>query len=360
MERVLMYKANYLAEVSGYEVCIITSEQKGRSSFFPFSPKIRFIDLGVNYEDDQNRSLWIRLLLKRLKMIKHRKRLNSLLHKELPDICISMFDRDMGFLYKINDGSKKILEYHFSKNVKLIEARNGVLRFLQRIRIAGWRRVVQKYDRFVVLTEEDRKAWGNIHNICVIPNFLTGLPPQVSSLTEKRVLGIGRLCYQKGFDYLVKSWEIVHKHFPEWKLYIYGDGEKREELSLLVERYGLKGCVFLMPATMDIGKEYMHSSVYVMTSRYEGLPMVLLEAMSYGLPVVSFACPCGPSDLIDDSVGCLVPVGDTVRLSEKLMNLLADEEKRAELGRNARAIATHYLQPEVMKMWDELFCSVLL
>ena len=120
MERVLMNKANYLVDVLGYEVLIVTTEQKGRAIFFRFSQHIRFIDLNINYDNDKNKALWVRMLKKQIKQRIHKKRLDKLLKMERPDICISMFDRDASFLYKIKDGSKKILEYHFSKNVKLI------------------------------------------------------------------------------------------------------------------------------------------------------------------------------------------------------------------------------------------------
>lgn len=359
MERILMNKANYLADILGYEVCIVTTEQKGRPRFFPFSSKICFVDLDINYDNDRNRSLLIRLLLKNLKMIVHRKRLERLLREKTPDICISMFDRDMGFLYKIKDGSKKILEYHFSKNVKLIEARNGLFRFFQRLRVCNWKRIVQKYDRFVVLTNEDRNAWGNIRNICVIPNFLTELPEKVSLLEEKRVISVGRLSYQKGFDYLLKSWVLVHLSCPAWKLYIFGDGDKKEDLIQQIGKYGLSDCVALMPPTANVADEYLHSSLYAMCSRYEGLPMVLLEAMSFGLPVVSFMCPCGPSDVMDNSCGSLVPLGDVETFARELIEWMKNDEKRKSAGKRSREIVKQYLKPEIMKQWEKLFCSLV-
>ena len=354
MERILMYKANYFADVLGYEVCIVTTEQRGRTNFFTFSPKIRFFDLGINYDEDKNKPFVLRLLLQLLKKRKHKKSLHELLIREQADVCISMFGQEMDFLYKISDKSKKILEYHFSKNIKLIEAPNQLIYFLQKIRLCYWQRIVQKYSHFVVLTEEDKQAWGDLSNICAIPNFLTELPVQEAMLTSKRVISVGRLEYQKGFDYLIRSWSVVHHNYPDWQLYIFGDGEKREELEKLVRQFGLMDVVFLKASTKNIGKEYLESSVYAMTSRYEGLPMVLLEAMSYGLPIVSFTCPCGPKDVVKDSFGSLLPVGDVDVFARELMRWIDNYEKRQKAGRIARCTAKNYLQSEVMKKWEFL------
>ncbi|MEG2556598.1 MAG: glycosyltransferase family 4 protein [Odoribacter sp.] len=355
MERVLMYKANYLADVLGYKVGFVTTEQKGRASFFTFSSKIDFFDLGINYDEDKDKNLVLRFFLKLLKKRKHQRYLHELLVREQPDICVSMFDRDMDFLYKIEDGSKKILEYHFSKNFKLIEATNPIIYFFQKIRIWNWGKIIQKYACFVVLTEEDKKAWGDFHNICVIPNFLTALPKDLAALVSKRVISVGRLENQKGFDYLIKTWSIVCEIYPDWSLCIFGDGDKRKELEHLVSQFGLENSVFLKEPTSDIKNEYLQSSVYAMCSRYEGLPMVLLEAMSYGLPIVSFTCPCGPRDVVKESFGSLVPVGDIDSFAGELMAWMASYEKRCMAGKNARHAAEHYLESEVMMRWERLF-----
>ncbi len=359
MERVLMNKANYLADVLGYDVLIVTTEQKGRLAFFRFSQRIRFADLNINYEKDSDKPLWLRMLKKKKKAVVHRRRLEELLNAERPDICISMFDRDVGFLYKIKDGSKKILEYHFSKNVKLIEAGNFLIRWIQKMRISSWERMVQKYDRFVVLTEEDKQAWGNLRNIAVIPNALSAFPVETASLEEKRVLSVGRLSYQKGFDRLIDAWKIVNSFFPDWQLHIRGDGDKREELQEQITDLGLDNSVRLLPAISNIGAEYLQSSIYVMSSRYEGMPMVLLEAMSYGLPVVSFACLCGPKDVISDgSDGLLCEDGNIKELANAVLILIRNAEQRKAMGREARMKSLQFSQKEIMRLWEKMFVEI--
>lgn len=359
MERVLMNKANYLADVLGYEVLIVTTDRKGRIPFFTFSSNIRIIDLGINYINDKNNPLWIRLLKKQRKLFIHRKRLEALLKKERPDICISMFDMDAGFLYKIKDGSKKVLEYHFSKNAKIIEATNPIVQWAQKLRIQRWTEMVQKYNYFVVLTEEDKEAWGNLSNIVVIPNALSSFPTEIASLNEKTVLSVGRISYQKGFDRLIKAWEIVHKSHPEWKLRIRGNGNK-EQLLQQIATLELDDSIQILPATSEIDTEYLNSSIYVMSSRYEGFPMVLLEAMSYGLPIASFSCPCGPKDIITHGIdGLLCEDGDIEELARTILLLIEDRSLREKIGRAAKQRSLDFSAEKIMKMWENLFVELM-
>ena len=344
-----MNKANYLADVLGYDVLIVTTEQKGRLAFFRFSQRIRFADLNINYEKDSDKPLWLRMLKKKKKAVVHRRRLEELLNAERPDICISMFDRDVGFLYKIKDGSKKILEYHFSKNVKLIEAGNFLIRWIQKMRISSWERMVQKYDRFVVLTEEDKLSWHQLSNVSVIPNFIH-LTPESSSFSRKELLSIGRLSYQKGFDRLIKAFKIVHETYPEWKLIIYGDGEEKDKLLGLIEEYNLVSFVVIHRPVKNVEEIYCNSSCFVLTSRYEGLPMVLLEAMSYGLPIISYDCKCGPKDLINNGLnGFLVPEGNIEELANTIMKLISNRDTMIEMGRNAKVESQQYEREAVLK-----------
>ena len=358
MERVLMQKTNHFIEL-GYQVVIVTTEQKGRPCYFQFSDKICFYDLGINYQDDICKKFVHREVLKMWKKYKHRKALSGIVKKERPDVCISMFDMDVEFLWSIKDKCKKILEFHFSRNFKLISSKNKWMYFFQKLRLVFWKKIISKYDRFIVLTEEDKKAWGNMSNIEVIPNFIPIIPSAKSDLTQKVVISVGRLCEQKGFDYLIRSWSIVHDSYPEWKLYIWGEGEKRTELEYLIDKYNLSKVVFLKGLTKSISSEYLKSSIYAMTSRYEGLPMVSLEAMSYGLPVVSFECPCGPKDLIKDSFGKLIPNGNIDLFAASLMFYISNIDKRKEAGVAASKEALKYEKSELMKKWIDMLDALL-
>lgn len=359
MERVLANKANYWVEYYHYDVCIITTGQQKKTNFYSFSPQIRFIDLNVNYGSTADRNIWVKIFCRGWRKLKHRYRLNRILQQENADVCISMFGGEMSFLPQLKDGSKKILEYHFSKQAKIINARHPFLAFLQKIRIKRWSKLIRRYHAFVVLTEEDKQAWGSYLNIYVIPNALYRLPGSVAKLTSKRVISVGRLTYQKGFDRLIQAWSRLYKQYPDWQLYIFGDGPERSTLEALVHKLRLEDVVFLSPPTTQIEKEYLKSSLYVMSSRYEGFPMVLLEAMSYGLPIVSFNCPCGPAELVQDTFGYLVRDGDISQLSQQLKKLMENLPLRKEFGKNASLAVQNYGQPEIMQKWNDLLISVL-
>lgn len=354
MERVLMTKANYLTDRVGHEVFIVTSQQHGRSSFFSFSDRIKFYDLGINYDEDAHRNLFVRTSLKWYKMNRHRKLLSDYLNEVKPDIVVSMFDYEFCFLHKIKDGSKKVLEFHFCKRQKIIEAQNFLMRLIQRMRIYGWRRKIAKYDKFVVLTEEDKMDWGCISNIVVIKNPIMGIPKEKSNYEERKILSIGRISFQKGFDRLVKVWALVAPKYPDWELVIRGGGDS-SGLQKQVDELGISDSISIKPATTSISDEYLSSSILVMTSRYEGLPMVLMEAMSYGLPVIAFSFHCGPKDLISPAWGSIVPDGDIKSFALELMAWMNDEERRRLAGDQARSYISQFTQDKVLLEWIDLF-----
>ena len=366
MERILSYKVNYLAERMGYEVVVITTEGKGIVPYFSFSSKIRFVELDINYGALRNYSVFAKFFAFMRKIFLHRRCLSNVLYRERADIVISMFGNEKSFLYKLHDGSKKIVEIHFSKFFRMQQERVGVWKYVDKVR--SWRDAahIRRYDRFVVLTREDRDYWGTTYgNIVVIPNFVPHFPDDLAPLTNKRVIAVGRVQYQKGYDRLLDAWEIVSKEVSDWRLDIFG-GTSPAEPGLLdvlrdrVSRKGIEGSVEFHPPTQEIEYEYMKSSLLVLSSRYEGLPMVLIEAMSYGIPPVAFACKCGPRDVIADGEnGLLVEEGDVPGLAKALLRAMKDEDLRKCLGRGARERSLQYTADEVMGQWIRLFQLVL-
>lgn len=355
MERVITNKANYLAG-KGYEVLIITTEQKGRPSFFSLHSAIRTLDLGINYSDDINKNIFLKAICFLWKRHKHLSALKKSLIAESPDITISTFGTEVTFLHKIQDGSKKIVEIHFSKYFRLQYDRKGLWRWVDRLRSWQDEKLVSHYDKFVVLTNEDKGYWENCANITVIPNFITSIPLVQSNVENRICLAVGRLSYQKGFDSLIKIWSIVHKRFPDWQLHIYGSGELQENLYSLIGELKLNGIVRIFSPTRNIGEVYIGSSLLLMSSHYEGLPMVLLEAFSYGLPVVSFACKCGPKDLIEDGVnGFLVAEGDIESFADRVSILMGTDSLRKQMGQAAYLSSLEYTEDKIMSKWIHLF-----
>ena len=358
MERVLANKANYLTG-HGYEVVIVTTDQQGLPPFFPLAEQIRCIDLGINYEENNGKSFANKLLHYPLKQYRHQKRLAAILKREKPDITVSMFCNDAGFITRINDGSKKVLEIHFSKFKRLQYNRKGLWRLADLWRSKQDEKTVRRFDKFVVLTEEDKGYWGNLPNITVIPNANTFATSQAAALENKKVIAIGRYTYQKGFERLIEAWNILSPGFPGWKLDIIGNGEERDKLQDLIHAYHLDGQVTLVSPTKSIDKVYLDASVLVMSSRYEGLPMVLLEAQAFGLPIVSFACKCGPKDIVaNGETGFLVEENDIEGLARQLVKVMKDKNLRKQMGRKAKEASLRYAEDAVMAKWTALFDSL--
>ena len=355
MERVLTNKANYLAR-HGYEIVVVTTDQRGKQPFFPLEPSIRCIDLGINYDENNGKSFLNKLLHYPVKQALHRKRLKAVLKKERPNVTVSMFNNDAGFIPGIKDGSAKLLEIHFSKFKRLQYGRKGLWRLADRWRSKQDERTVRKFDRFVVLTEEDKAYWGNLPNIMVIPNAISGIPAGTALLENKRVIAVGRYTFQKGFERLVDAWHLLASRFPDWKLDIIGDGEERPLLEQRIRSYGLERQVTLTRPTQEIGKVYMEASILASSSRYEGLPMVLLEAQAFGLPIVAFQCKCGPKDIVSDGMnGYLVPEGDTAGMAQRLETLMKDEDLRKRMGLKAKESASRFNEEAIMEKWMNTF-----
>lgn len=358
MERIITAKANSFAKM-GHNIIIVTTEQKNRSPFFPLHQSIKTIDFNINYSDDKDKNIFFKAISFLRKRHKHRRLLTEYLVSLSPDITISTFGTEASFLYKIQDKSKKVLEIHFSKYFRYQYDRKGLWRVVDIYRSKQDVRLIPHYDKFVVLTNEDKKYWGNFSNIEVIPNFITSVPNIKSKLENKVCLAVGRLSYQKGFDRLIAVWKIVHSKFPEWQLQIYGSGELYDTLQNMIVEDRLTECVHINPPTSQIGLVYQESSVFLLTSHYEGLPMVLLEAFSYGLPVVSFACKCGPKDLIKDGInGFLVAEGDIESFTDKVSKILYDESLRKQMGSSAFQSALEYTESKIMPKWIQLFESL--
>lgn len=358
MERVLANKANYLAE-HGYEVMIVTTDQRGEAPFFRLDERIKCYDIGINYEENNGGSFFNKLIHYPGKQLRHRKRLTALLKREKPDITISMFCNDVSFMPDIKDGGKKVLEIHFSKFKRIQYGRKGLWKLADKWFSRQDEKWVRRFDKFVVLTEEDRTYWGNIDNITVIPNARTFTPDHMADMESRKVIAVGRYTFQKGFDRLVEAWRLVVSEFPDWKLEIIGDGEDRNLLKSMIERYGLEDSLSLVPTNSEIEKHYLDSSVYVMTSRYEGLPMVLLEAQAFGLPIVSFRCKCGPADVVEDGrTGFLVAEGDVEAFAMQLKKVMADVDLRRKMSENALVASQRFAVEPVMTRWGELFKSL--
>lgn len=363
VERVLTLKANYFAEHFGYDITIILTEGKDKPLFYPLSDRIKIVNLDVNFEE-----LWTCSFVKKVfvylsKQRIFKKRLTAELMRIRPDITVSLLRREINFINDIKDGSKKIGELHVNRaNYRNFE--EGDANFIKNLFAKFWMRSLvshlKQLDKFIVLTEEDKASWTELSNVEVIPDPLAFDVAEVSPLKAKRVIAVGRYVYQKGFDLLLQAWAKIEKQFPDWELAIYGMGDRSpyddlaKQLGVDMNRCHLNG------STQNIRKEYLESSLFVFSSRFEGFGMVLIEAMACGLPVVSFDCPCGPKDIVSqDEDGLLVPSGDIDKLANAMSQLMDSYELRHQMAKNAIGNVRRFQIDEIADRWQLLFEDVL-
>ena len=364
MERVLLNKIGWLRRNTEWEILVVTTDQKGRDLFFPLPEGVRMVDLGVNYSDDNGKSFICKVAGYFRRRRLHRKRLTELLMAERPDVVDCLYPGECSFVPDIRDGSRKVMELHQSKMFHYQYNRSGLLGLADRYRARTDERLVRRFDRFVVLTEEDAQMWGEIPGMRVIPNaakdICDGMRPNagVASLDVRRVIAVGRLDYQKGFDRLIDAWALVRKdgRFAGWRLDIFGQGEWKEMLQRKIRTLGVGDSARLNAPVKDIAAEYKVSSMLVMSSHYEGFPMVMVEAMSAGLPVVTFDYKCGPKDIIDDGRnGLLVKEGDIRGLADAMMSLMASPATLRRMSVEARKVTERCSEEKVMGMWVRLY-----
>ena len=360
VERVLTLKANYFAEHYDYDITIILTERKDKPCAYPLSNKVTLINLDINFEELWNCSFIRKVFLYLKKQRIYKRKLKKELMRIRPDITDSLLRREINFLTDIKDGSIKIGELHVNRlNYRNFETNdtNFVKALFSRLWMYSLIRHIKRLKRFVVLTEEDKENWPELDNVVAIPNPISFDTDCVSPLETKRVLAVGRYAYQKGYDMLLKAWAVVEKKCPEWELDIYGQGERDPYLKMANDLQ-LKKC-HINGSVLNIKEKYLSSSVFVISSRFEGLSMSLLEAMSFGLAVVSFACPCGFRDVITNGVnGVLVPKDNVEMLAEQIVTVLRNPDLIKELGKNARLRSQDFRLAVLAEKWKLLFESL--
>lgn len=362
MERILTDKMNYLADVLNHEVYLITYEQGDHPLSFPLSSLVKHIDIDVLFYAKWRYRFFVRLWHYCRMRKRFKERFYALLRQIQPDIMVSTI-YSLPLLDMIVNApiqSKRILETHITKRV-LSKAKEFF-----RFSLLYWggkmydfyvMRQIRKFDVVVTLTHQDELLWKRkAKTVVSIPNVLTFYPSESSDLEAKKVISVGRLVSQKGYDLLIDVWKLVNEKYSDWELHIWGNGSDKEVLLQRITQANLEHSLFLHPATPDIYTQYLSHSIYVMSSRYEGFGLVLIEAMSCGLPCVSFDCPSGPSEIIGNNQdGYLVENGNVQDMAERICCLIENKEVRKQMGKVARKKALSYLKESVMPQWNNLF-----
>ncbi|EMH3045822.1 glycosyltransferase family 4 protein [Campylobacter jejuni] len=217
------------------------------------------------------------------------------------------------------------------------------------------------FHNIITLSSKELEQWKKRHkNIYTIPNFLPCIPSKKTNYRQKNILSIGRFTQDdlKGFLRLIEIWNIIqnNKKYQEWTLTIIGEGENKEKIQTKIQDNNLENSIKIKPFTQDIEKEYLNASIFVMCSYYEGFPMVLIEALSFGLPLVAFNIKTGPSDIIDDGEnGYLIPDNDLLSFAQKTKILIENENLRANMGEKAKQKAIkNFSEKTVMLKWEKI------
>lgn len=347
LERVLSIKASYLADKLGYQVHILTLNNIGQSLFYTFSPNIILHTITVQGNPLQYAKNYYQGIRSMIALIQPNR--------------ISVCDDGLkGFFIPRIIGCKIpiIYERHVSKE---IEMHHGFSFFRKNFIKMKWQMMeylAKDFNAFIVLTDGNKKEWSSLKNLRVIPNPLSFYPNQSSNLENKKVIAVGKQSYQKGYDLLLQAWQIVHNQHPDWHLEIYGKKEMNENLDTKAKKLGINKSVSLLDPEKNIQEKYLDCSIYVMSSRYEGFGMVLIEAMACGVPCVSFNCNYGPADIItNDEDGFVVEKENYKALAFKMVLLIEDKPLREQMGQLAKNNVKRFLPQTVLMEWDRLFKS---
>lgn len=352
IEKALSQKANYLADVDGDEVYVLTHNQGEKPAVYPFSDKIQFLDLGINYVE--GRSYFHPKNL--LKARKHKAALKRALKQIQPDIVISCsFGPNFYFLPEVEKQIPKVKEFHGSRYFSSKQPPN----FKQKLQVAKRLKAESQYDAIIVLNE-DEKPYYNSSKITVIPNP-TEWVEYSSDLTSKKVLAAGRISPVKNFGELIEIWKTVAEDFPDWELHIFGEDYLNTQVQLekMRNELGLENAVKFKGTSTDMEKTMRDYSIYAMTSKTECFPMILLESLSMGIPILTYNSPTGPKYIVTDGEDAfLVPYKNKEIFIDKLKELMRDDNLRIQMGKKGRQNAKRFEISVVMKQWKDLFLSL--
>lgn len=356
LERVLTDKMNWLAAQDGLEVCVVTTEQGNHPLAFQLDGRVVHSDLGVAFHRQYRVRAWLRpfvvMQLHRL----YRRRLKEKLQELRPDILVCVRLSLLRDVLRVKGGTPVIFESHASRRSSRFEG-DGLLR---RLRVSCQQLGVKRVDRVVALTEGDAAEWRQLTpRVAVIPDIVAQDATDCTSDGHaKSVLFVGRFSRQKDVPMLLDAWRLVHERHADWQLHIYGSyGDSYRQVVAALGRSAAGIVVHdSLPMTPQ---EYARHSMLLLTSRYEPFGLVMVEAMSCGLPVVAFDCPYGPASIMTPGVdGLLVTERCPAAFADAVCSLIEQPDRRLAMGRQAFLSSRRYRAETVMPRWQKLFSEV--
>ena len=370
VERVWSQRLSLLAEQPEFDVTLITYNQYGAPFSFPISDKVHHLDLATRYVSRCSFHGIFQYVDRYISERYFRRELNKALISLRPDVivCADMHVADLKAVLSSTVHAIRIVECHCGLSAYFEDIHKHKY-FLKQIQEKILKKqlisAIGKFDRIMVLTDAEKKDWNLKDKVKCIPNMLVVYPEHEPKETNvrKRVISVGRYAYQKGYDMLLESWQMVQEKHPDWSLHVYGSHDggvgDYEQLLEQIKRYQIKN-VFLHQSTNDVYSCYAQSDFYVMSSRFESFGLVLIEAMSCGLPVISFDCKYGPQSIIQDGeTGLLVPQGNTKKLANAICSMIENDEMRQRMAMNARIESKKYQQENMMPIWHEFYRSLV-
>jgi len=350
IEKVMATKVNWWAAQPGIEVFIVTTEQQGKPPCYPLDSRVNLVDLKVNYIRSSSYFASVNLRKAVAHFIKQKKCFRDI----APDVIISPnINFDHYWLPFVKGKAILIKERHGSRFYETELRENGTVLQKLRLKINDW--VERSYDHIVVLNP-DEKMLVKTGNAVVIPN-----PVEVKDIDppvpKKQVIAAGRISPVKGFERLIEAWALLPESLNEWELHFYGQDYlgTQKKLEEQIDRLGLGGRVIFKGSVGNLSDVLGSYSMYAMTSYTECFPMVLLESLAAGVPVVAFDCPTGPRHIVThESDGLLVTNGNIIEFAEALINLMNNEASRKEFAAAAKENVKRFSLPQIMRQWSNL------
>ena len=356
IERILVDKMNQLATMYSYEVYMLTTDQGLHLVPYLLASEVHLEDLRINFHHQYRYGILKRLLIAKQKERCFERQLSERLQAINPDVivCTTANHLDINVIAKLKGDIPLIVESHSIYRMTL-----GQKGLRNRYSDYMYTKGLSKAQMIVALTEGDAADWKKVYSkVCVIPNIVHLNKGKVSSLDNNRVIWVGRFDYQKRPMEVIRIWQMIYSYFPDWHLDIYGEGELQLELENVVKSFNMN--IHIHKPTNRILEAYSESSVLVSTSLFEPFGLVIPEAMSCGLPVVSFDCPYGPADIITDGVdGFLIKNRDIYTFADKVCQLIENEDLRRRMGKNGIVSSQRYRADLIMPKWVDLFGYVL-
>lgn len=344
VERIVSEKANTLSTKYQHNVSLISLYKDNRIEQYLLNKNVNKINLDIPYVKRTNNT--ISRNINRLKtMIIAIIRLNKVIKKLNPDIIFFTTTLGAIILPFCHTKAKIIYESHLARNYSP---------FNNLFFLTEW-----KAERIICLTSGDAKEYKYAKRTDIIPNYINDIKLQVKDYSVKKAIAVGRLEYQKGFDILIDCWKEISRQYTDWKLDIYGEGSYKEKLQQQIESLQLEDKVKLCGRNDNIIEVYPSYSLHLMTSRYEGQGIVLLEAQACGLPSVVFDFEYGASDIVSNKYsGIIIEQGNCQKYIEAVIKMMSSEELRKEYGKNALEIGKRYSKEKIFSKWVELIDSI--